>query len=442
MSRDLDPCPQAVPPTPYARIRRVAMAGNLLAFGYVLGFGLWSLVAPLESAAIAGGVIEPESSRKTLQHLEGGIVRDILVAEGEVVKAGQPLIRLDSAKARAERQSVFGQYWDARAREVRLLAERSGAESVAFGPDFTAALAADRSLAEILDGHRNIFEARRRVLASQATVIGERIAQVDKEITGLQAQETAAAKRSEIARREAAAVQTLVEKGLERRPRLLTLERELAEIDGRRGELAAQISRARQVIAEAQATLLRLETDRQNEIAQTLRDTQGQILVLGERLQALDDQLSRTELKAPEDGVVTELRVHTPGGVIAAGAPVMDLIPSDDRLVVTARVRPEDIDVVRQGLAAEVLVLAYNQRRVPPLEGTVATVSADRLVDRRTDQPYYAARIELAHGPDAPKEALVPGMPAQVLIKTGNTTVAIYALRPLLDSFHNAFRED
>ena len=348
MSRNLDRRLSAPPPTPYGRIRRVALAGNVLVFGYVLGCGLWSLVAPLESAAIAGGVIEPETSRKTLQHLEGGIVRDILVADGDAVKAGQPLIRLDFTKTRAERHSVFGQYWDARAREVRLLAERSGAEKVTFGPDFTAALAADGSLAEILAGHRDIFEARRRVLSSQAAVIGERIAQVEKEITGLRAQETAATKRSEIARQEAAAVQTLVDKGLERRPRLLTLERELAEIDGRRGELAAQISRAKQVIAEAQATLLRLETDRQNEIAQTLRDTQGQILVLGERLQALDDQLSRTELKAPELGVVTELRIHTPGGVIAAGAPVMDLIPRDDRLVVTARVRPEDIDVVHQ----------------------------------------------------------------------------------------------
>jgi HlyD family secretion protein len=235
-----------------------------------------------------------------------------------------------------------------------------------------------------------------------------------------------------------------VEKGLERRPRLLNLEREAADIEGRRGEIAAQISRAEQVISESQTNLLKLENDRQNEISQALREAQSQIFQLRDRLQTANDQLARTAVKAPEDGVVTDLKVHTPGGVIGAGAPLMDLVPRQDRLVITARVRPEDIDVVRPGLEADVNLLPYNQRRVAPLHGTVTRVSADRLLDKRTDQPYYATKIRVqdpqADGHDPIK--IVPGMPAQVFIKTGRGTVALYALKPLLDSFNNAFRED
>ena len=238
-------------------------------------------------------------------------------------------------------------------------------------------------------------------------------------------------------------VAELVSKGLERRPRYLNLQRETADIDGRRGEIAAQISRAEQVISESQATLLKLESDRQNEIAQSLREAQNQIFQLRERLRAADDQLSRTQVKAPEDGVITELRVHTSGGVIGAGVPLMDLVPLQDRLIVTARVRPEDIDVVRPGLKADVHLLPYNQRRVPRLEGIVTQVSADRLVDKRTDQPYYAAKIRVQDPRVTEgRVQIIPGMPTQVFIKTGHGSVALYALRPLLDSFDNAFRED
>jgi HlyD family secretion protein len=430
--------------TPFATLRGVAFAGNLLFCGYVLGLGTWSIFAPLESAAVASGVVEAESSRKTLQHLEGGIVREIMVADGDIVVAGQPLIRLDSTKLQTEARSLKGQLWDAKAREVRLLSERNGAEELRFSDEFAAAIDEDPSLAAVVAGQRDIFDARRQVLLSQARVVGEKILQVEKEIAGLTAQELATSKRAEIARQEVGAVQTLVDKGLERRPRLLALERETADIHGRRGELAAQISRAHQVISESRAMLLKLESDRQNEIAQLLRDTQGQILLLSERLQAVEDQLSRAEVRAPEAGIVTELRVHTPGGVIGPGAAIMDLVPRHDRLIVTARVRAEDIDVVRPGLNADIHLLAYNERRVPALKGVVTYISADRLLDRRTDQPYYATKIRVDDKQPVELDAaqMVPGMPTRVLIKTGRSTVAIYALKPLLDSFNNAFRED
>jgi HlyD family secretion protein len=437
-------CSSSAPPAPSTRLRSVTLAGNLLVCGFVLGLGTWSTFAPLESAAIAVGVVEAESSRKTVQHLEGGIIREILVADGDVVRAGQTLVRLDGTRANVEVQSLRGQLWDAEAREARLQSERRGDERVLFPPELEKAATEDPSAAAVMMSQQSIFETRRQVHQSQLAVIREKKLQVEKEIEGLKVQETAAEKRADIVRQEVATVELLVSKGLERRPRLLNLEREMADIDGRRGETGAQISRAEQVINESETTLLKVENDRQNEIAQSLREAQNQIFQLRERTQAADDQLSRTEVKAPEDGVVTDLRIHTPGGVIGAGAPLMDLVPRQDRLIVTARVRPEDIDVVHLGLSADVHLLPYNQRRVPRLKGEVIHVSADRLVDKRTDQPYYAAKIRVENQRLAELQGIriIPGMPAQVFIKTGRSTVALYALRPLLDSFTNAFRED
>ncbi|MBR1233156.1 HlyD family type I secretion periplasmic adaptor subunit [Bradyrhizobium sp. AUGA SZCCT0177] len=431
------------PASPRAALRGFTWAGNLLVVCFVLGLGIWSGFAPLESAAIASGVVETESSRKTIQHLEGGIVREILVADGDAVRAGQVLIWLDDTRARAEVQSLQGQLWDATAREARLQAEMQGQEHVSFPARMATAGKENSSAADVLTAQRNIFETRRQVFRSQLAVVREKSLQVDKEILGLKAQETAVAQRAAIAREELDMVATLVSKGLERRPRLLNLEREVAEIQGRRGEIAAHISRAEQVISESQATLLKLESDRQNEIAQSLREAQNQMFQLRERLRAAEDQLSRTEVKAPEDGVVTDLRIHTPGGVIGAGAPLMDMVPRQDRLIVTARIRPEDIDVVHPGLNADVHLLPYNQRRAPRLSGTVTHVSADRLVDKRTEQPYYATKIRVQDARIAEQDIrIIPGMPAQVFITTGRSTVALYALRPLLDSFNGAFKED
>ncbi len=436
-------CAEPIPASPRPRLRDVTLAGNLFVICFVLGLGIWSCFAPLESAAIASGVVESESSRKTVQHLEGGIIRKILVSDGDVVRSGQTLIALDDTKARAEVQSLQGQLWDAAAREARLEAEQQGKEQISFPAWLRSAQNESASAATMLSAQQNIFETRRQVFQSQVAVIREKRLQVDKEIEGLKAQQAAVAQRLEIVREELDMVTSLVNKGLERRPRLLNLEREMADIEGRRGEVAAQISRAQQIINESHATLLKLESDKQSEIAQSLREAQNQGFQLRERLLAAQDQLSRTEVKAPEDGVVTDLRVHTPGGVIGAGAPLMDLVPRQDRLIVTARLKPEDIDVVHPGLNADVHLLPYNQRRVPRLKGTVTHVSADRLVDKRTDQPYYATKIRVEDSRIGENDVrIIPGMPAQVFITTGRGSVALYALRPLLDSFNSAFSED
>jgi HlyD family secretion protein len=436
-------CSTPTPTSPRGRLRGITVAGNLLVLCFMLGLGTWASLAPLESAAIASGVVESESSRKTIQHLEGGIVRKILVSDGDIVRSGQTLIVLDDTRAGSEMQSLQGQFWDAAARAARLQAEQQRFEKIAIPDALEQDSRQNGVAAAAVSAQQFIFQARLQVHESQLAVIRERRGQVEKEIEGLKAQETATGQRVDIVREELDMVATLVNKGLERRPRLLNLQRELADVEGRRGEIAAQIARAGQVISEQQATLFKLESERQNEIAQSLREAQNQIFQLRERLLAARDQLSRTEVKAPEDGVITDLRVHTAGGVIGAGAPLMDLVPRQDRLIVTARLRPEDIDVVHPGLSAEVHLIPYNQRRVPRLKGTVVQVSADRLLDKRTDQPYYATRIRIDDGQIVANDIqIVPGMPVQVFITTGRGTVALYALRPLLDSFRGAFRED
>jgi HlyD family secretion protein len=432
------------PPTPLPRLRRVKWTANVLVSVFLLGFGLWAAIAPLESAAVAGGALEAESSRKTIQHLEGGIISKILVSDGDEVVAGQVLMRLDDTKARTQFHALQSQLWDAQAREARLIAERDGRGTIAV-PRAADALRGVGALPnDVLAGQQKILDARRQVFDSQIAVIKQRMAQVVQEITGLTAQERAAAKRSSIIRAELDAVTPLVQKGLERRPRLLALEREATEIEGRRGEAAAQISRAYQVIAESRANIIKLGSDRDNEIAQSLHETQNLLVQLSERIQAAVDQLSRTEVRAPENGIVTDLRVRTPGGVVGAGTPLMDLVPRQDRLIAHAQIRPEDIDVVHSGLGADVQLLSYKQRRMPTLKGTVVYVSADSLIDKQTQQPYYAAKIRLDERQLAQLSdvELVPGMPVQALIKTGESTVALYVLGPLLDSFNVAFRED
>jgi HlyD family secretion protein len=391
---------------------------------------------------MAPGVVESETSRKTIQHFEGGIIGQILVKDGDEVVAGQPLIRLDDTKPRTTLLALQGQLWDVQAREARLVAERDGQANIAY-PVALLERRVEPEIATVLAGQDKIFETRRLLLDSKISQLKQRIAQVQEEIAGYRSQETASRRRIALINEEITGLRELVAKGLERKPRLLALERDLAEIDGRRGELVAQMARAQQTIAESEVVILKEQNDYQNEVAAQLRETQQKIHELSEQIQAAADVLKRIEVRAPEDGVVTDLKVHTLGGVITPGEALMDLVPEQDRLVVTVQVRPEDIDVVRPGLAAQVRLLPYKQRRVPPVDGTVVYVSADRMVDKKTDRPYFAAKIRLSEAAlaEVPEVEPLPGMSAEAMIKTGERSVAAYALSPILDSFHRAFRE-
>jgi HlyD family secretion protein len=385
-------------------------------------------------------VVEVESTRKTIQHLEGGIIGKILVKDGDKVAAGQVLIRLDDTQPRTTLVALQGQLWDAKAREARLLAERDGRDAIAFPADLDTG---NPTVAKVVAGQQKIFETRRSLQQSKTQLIKQRIAQVKEEIVGLKAQVSAADRRIVLIKEEIADSQQLMKKGLARKPHVLDLQGQLAEIQGKRGETVAQIARAEQTIAESEVSIINLKNDTQNEVANDLRDTQKKIHELTEKMQAARDVLSRIEVRAPEAGIITNLQVHTPGGVISAGEPLMDLVPESDRLIVTAQVRPEDINVVHEGLPAQVQLIPYKTRRTPPVDGKVIYVSADRLTDKRTGQPYYAAKIQLDEKELAKSKDidLVPGMPGEVMIKTGETTVALYALAPIIDSFHRAFRE-
>lgn len=437
------PLPLA-PVSPVPRLRRIALAGNSLIAIFVFGLGIWSVYAPLESAAIAAGVVESESKLRAVQHLEGGIVRTLLVRDGDHVERGQPLLRLDDTAARTHVQMLRAQYWDAEAREARLLAERDGYQFISFPQALMDAADADPAVFSIADGQQAVFQSRRQMMQSQIAVIHERASQVEKEVEALLAQQAAAEQRSEIVRAEMATVERLVRQGLTPRPRLLELQREMVEVEGLRRQAAAQISRSYQVIAETKASLLTLQTDWENEVTESLYDVQTLKMQLAEKIQVANDRLHRSQVTAPDDGIVTNLKVHTEGEVISAGSHLMDIVPKDDRLIISARLRPEDIDVVRPGLEAEVQILAYKQRRARPLKGTVTYVSADHLTDGSSPEPYYAMQVGVKNEEAAQGEEveLIPGMPAQVFVKTGESTVALYALGPLLDSLDRSFRED
>ncbi len=440
---------EEIPPTPLPRIKRLLVVGAVVMGTFIGGFGTWSALAPLESAAMAPGVVEVESSRKVVQHLEGGIISQILVKDGDRVTEGQPLVLLDDTKARANFTAIEGQVLDLQARQARLLAERDGLGSIAFPPELLKRAERDPEIAQVVAGQKSIFTARRQLLESKIAAIRERIRQTDEEIRGLRAQDVAVAQKLTFTRTEIEDARQLLEKGLERRPHILQLQRELAETEGSRGQIAAQIARAQQTIAESEVNILTLKNDNANEVAQQLRETEGKLQELQEQLRAARDVLARSDVRAPEAGTVTDLRVHTTGGVVKPGDPLLDLVPGADKLIIEARVRPEDTDLVRPGLTAYVRLLPYKQRRTPPIEGKVTYVSADRRVDERPEagqpvgQPYFLAKIEINKNAldDLPGVELIPGMPAEVMIKTGKTTVALYALSPILDSFDHAFRE-
>ncbi|HKW53233.1 MAG TPA: HlyD family type I secretion periplasmic adaptor subunit, partial [Stellaceae bacterium] len=389
-----DVSPPAVPASPLARTRELVLAGSALIGVFVIGFGTWSVVAPLESAAVATGTVVSESSRKTVQHLEGGIISAILVHDGDTVTAGQTLIRLDDTKARTTLLAVRGQLWDAKAREARLIAERDSAAEVSFPADLVAQRS-EPAVAAAIAGQQKIFDARHSLEQSKIAAIKERINQVHEEITGHQAEVSALEKRVALLQEEINGVKELVAKGLERKPRLLQLQRDLADADGKRGDTLAQIARAKQTIAEAEIDILSLQNDRQKDVADELRETQKKGHELAEQAQAAADVLTRVDVKAPENGTITDLRVHTLGGVINPGEALLDLVPQSDRLVVEVQVRPDDIDRVHEGLTAQVRLLPYKQRRTPPLDATVIYVSADRLTDKRTDRPYYTAKLRI-----------------------------------------------
>ena len=413
----------------------------ILLFGF---FGLWSILAPIDSAAIATGSVVLDSNRKKIQHLEGGIVEEILVKEGDTVEEGQVLVRLDETAAQARLDLLVSQSVAARAAEARLKAERDNDAEIDFPEDLIAKRDASTVVEENLDSQHRIFDSRRKDLEGKIAVLKQKIEQLKEEIKGLESQEQSATTQIGKLSEQIRDVRKLVEQGNARKPRLLELEGRLAAVKGERGKIQSDIARANQSIGEAEITIINTRNDFLKEVVAELKDTQVQIADLEERMRASADTVSRIEIKAPLAGEITGLKVHTKGGVIAPGEVIMDIVPTDDKLIVEAQIRPEDIDVVRPGLTARVQLRAYRARFVPPVEGNVNHVSADRFTDERSGMPFYMARIEIPPQQLAELEnvELYPGMPTDVLIVTGSRTFLKYLMDPITDSFNHAFREE
>jgi HlyD family type I secretion membrane fusion protein len=413
----------------------------ILAF-FVIG-GLWAAVAPLSSAAIAPGVVSPKSSRQTVQHLEGGIIRDLLVHEGDHVTAGETLITLEDVSARSEAQSLRSRYQQLVATEARLMAERDAAPEITF-PKLLMRQIYDPAIRQIVDAQVNQFNTRRANDDGRKAILRQRVAELEQQIGGLEEQLTSVEKQNVLIDEEASGVETLVNKGLERKPRLLGLQRTKAELLGQQGDLKAKIAQAHESIGETKLEIMKTDTERTETVAGELADTQAKIVEAYQALTEREDRLARTAIIAPVTGIVIDLRFKTTGGVIKPGDNVIDIVPTEDALVIDARVSTKDIHEVHNGLTAAVMFPGYTQRTLPRLEGKVTQVSADTLTDQRTGERYYTARVEVDRKKIremAPNIELQPGMNAEVFIATGERTMLEYLVGPFMNVLNRSFRE-
>lgn len=435
---------QAAPPAPPSMgVRGPILAGAAVMIGFFVILCGWAVLAPLSSAAVAPGSVIVEGNRKTIQHLEGGIVRKILVRDGDRVKAGEPLILLDDTQAKASLDLVRGRLTDALALSARLLAERDGSDAISF-PDELLDGSADMHVLEAMNGQAGIFAARRESLDGQIAILHGSKEQFGEEISGLRGLVKAEQTQLALIDEEIRDIRSLIAKGLARKPRILELRRAQAEIDGSRSQHLAEIGRVKQRIVESELRISELKTERLNEVVAELRTVQAETYDLYERERAAADILTRTKILAPLSGTVISLQAHTSGGVIAPGAPVLEIVPEGERLVVDARIDPSDIDVVDVGLRAQVRFSAFNQRTTIPVDGTLTWVSADVLVDQQSGQSFYRSRIELDDGFEAnlAGNSISPGMQVEVMILTGERTVMDYIIAPLFNSINRGFREN
>lgn len=416
--------------------RRLGFATIVLAFG---GFGGWAALAPLNAAAVARGEVKVESYRKTVQHMEGGIVRSIMVRDGDVVEAGQPVVLLDDTAIRARWTQLTFQYWDAQATRARLLAERAEAPAV----DFSAMPNHDHPRArEVMRAQEQLFKARRAMLDGQVAVLKKRNALYEREAEALMAEQSSADRQLGLIQQEVKSTQYLVDRGLGRMPQLLGLKREAERLTGQRDDYGARVARLRQAQASTELDIANITYKQMDEVAKTLRETEAQARDLEQQLTAATDALQRTVVRAPQTGVVMGLNIHTVGGVVQPGDALMDVVPRDERLIVEARLAPEDIDRVHAGREARIRFRTFLHGLTPPATGRVTNVSADLFHDERTGTPYYQARVAL--DPESVAKLpgpLAPGMQTDVLITTGERTALEYLIDPLGRAISTAMRE-
>jgi HlyD family secretion protein len=440
-----EPNPQ---PDPRRTIRKLNLIGLAITIVLIGGVGGWATTAQLAGAVIAPGTIVVESNVKKVQHPTGGIVGEILVKEGGEVEAGQVVLRLDDTVTKATLGVVRSQLDELMAREARLFAERDDAAAIAFPAQLTGARD-DASAATATAGEEKLFESRRTARTGQRAQLRERVAQLNEEIRGLSAQLAAKESELDLIGKELVGVAELYQKKLVSISRYTQLQRDQTRLQGESGQFIAQIARARGKISETELQIIQLDQDFRTDVLKHLREAQGKIAELKERVTAAEDQLKRVDLRAPQAGTVHQLAVYTVDGVIGKGEILMQIVPRADELVVEAKVAPPDIDQVAVGAKAMVRIMAGNQRTQPEVMGLLTRVSAD--LTREQQQPnspqppqaYYTVRIALP-----PEEVarlkdirLVPGMPAEVFIQTYARTPLQYLIKPLRDQIARTFRE-
>lgn len=410
-------------------------------FGF-LGFVLWAAFAELTTAAIAEGVLIADSRNKTVSHLEGGIVREILVKEGDKVSTGDVLLRLDGVQVNAGLERLLSRRNAALALEARLIAERTDAQALDFPAGFQE-VEGDPDILSAMRGQEELFAARRASHDSNISILTQRISQYEEEIQGLAGQIRSEADQLDLIAEEMAAVREMVDKGLERRPRLLSLQRTQSALQGDQAEHQAMIARARQSIAEMRERIVALNAARVDEATADLREVQTQLTELSAQLDAARDMSHRLDVTAPVKGNIVRLFQNTPGGVVKPGEPILEMIPEADTLVIEAAIKPDDIDSVRVGATTRSKLTAYSLRRSNDLLGEVTSVSADRVVSQNGGRAYYLARITIGADEVArhPEIELYPGMTAEVFVDAGKQTVLDYLLLPLIAGMDRAFRE-
>jgi HlyD family secretion protein len=425
-----------------AAIQRHLWAGIALLVVLCGGVGGWAATTEISGAVIAPGVLVVDTNVKKVQHPTGGVVGEIRARDGDRVSIGDIVVRLDETVTRANLAIVLRGLDELVARKARLEAERDGLEGIAFPSEFIERLG-ELQVAAIVAGERKLFDLRQSARVGQKSQLRERIAQLLEEIGGITAQIKAKAQEIVLIQRELTGARDLWEKNLMPITKLTQLEREATRLEGERAQLTATSAQSKGKISELELQIIQVDRDLASEVGKELREVDAKIGEFVERKVAAEDQLKRIDIRAPQDGVVHQSVVHTIGGVINAGEQLMLIVPSADNLIVEAKFAPQDIDQVKIGQRAVVRFTSFNQRTTPELNGVVTRVSADTTVDQRTSAPYYTLRISLSREEIARlgEVTLVPGMPVESFIQTGERKVISYLMKPLSDQVMRAFRE-
>ncbi len=430
-------------PAPPVETRRVILIGLFLVFGVLGGFFTWAALTPIASAVIAPGTVVVESNRREVQHLDGGIVAAVHVREGDQVEAGQVLISLDPTRPRANLEVLQNQEISLLALTSRLRAEQLGLEEIEFPGELVRLAESDLRAREAVAAQRAVFQARREAFVGQVEILNQRIAQLRAQIEGLRLQQSAANRQAQLIEEEIAGMNRLERQGFAPRNRILAMERELARYRSDEAEHMGAAARAEQAIGETELQILQTRRQIVEEASRQLQETLAQLREVRERLVAARDQVSRLDIVAPIAGRIVGLQITAPGGVVSPGRTLLAIVPHDDELVIEAAVQTKDIESVAVGAKAMIHFTALPQRTLPMLTGTVTMVGADKMVDERTGMPFYRVRIR-ADDESLAKIAdrrLVPGMPADAVIATGERTVLQYLVDPILPFLINSFRE-